>query len=477
MEENNVNVAQATQPNYESVQVNVPQQEVVSQPQIQADYVGVSNQGYVTPQPQVEGVYAQSQPAQVQEAQVQVAQQVEQSTPQPVPLAKEEKPLNIVSVSADKKIIVKTSLMKDALKKASIVATNNELIPITEVVMLRVADKGIMQVRATDRENIVTVNVPVIEATDGLSVTLKITQFKQLIDKLSSDTLAIVEENSVVTIITDSGEYSFSQAVDLTNNEVIVVPDVDMNSILFEETKEINREKFVNYLEVTSPLIANLPAESPYSGIYFGKFISSTTGADISSVKDSLQSIFNDDIFVKSSTIKYLTSMGFGDKINIGLGTLGNMKTMCVYTDNYRLYAVLKDDAEDYPEDEVLSIVDAPVGASTVISKSKLLESIDRLSIFFNSSTSRKSLQVDVKNNQFKIANENKAFEVIPVKNTADLSIKVDIANLTLALKSLKSDEVTITAVVNDAESQNGVISQIKVASSDTTAFVISAAL
>ena len=66
---------------------------------------------------------------------------------------------------------------------------------------------------------------------------------------------------------------------------------------------------------------------------------------------------------------------------------------------------------------------------------------------------------------------------VLPTKSTADFSVKVDTNNLTLALKSLKTDDITISTVITDVESQNGVISQIKVASSDTTAFVISAAL
>ena len=466
MEENNVNVGIPTQPNYnEGVQVNTPVQEVVSQPEISANSVNVDTQSVSYNTAQDVSVSAQAVP------------QVEQPIPQPTPLEKAEKPLEVVQVEAENKIVVKTSLMKDALKKASVVAANNELLPITEVVMLRVAENGIMQVRATDRENIVTINVPVIEATIGLTVTLKIDGFKQLIDKTSTDTLAIVVDGFKATVITTVGEYSFSQAIDLTSNEIIVVPDIDMNSILFEETKELDRAKFVNYLDVTLPLITGLPTESPYSGIYFGKFISSTTGADISSIKDSIQPILNDDVFVKNSTIKYLMAMGFGEKINIGLGTLGNMKTMCIYTDNYRLYAVLKDDAEDYPEADLISIVNSPLGASASISKSKLLESMDRLSIFFNSNTSRKSLQVEVKNNQFKISNENKAFEVLPTKSTADFSVKVDTNNLTLALKSLKTDDITISTVITDVESQNGVISQIKVASSDTTAFVISAAL
>lgn len=486
MEENNQNVVYTTQPNYEGVQVNVPQQEVAPQ-QVQATYVGdevsnVSNPAdYVTSTAPAEPAYtqapiqqtqeAQVQPAQVQEAQVQQAEQPASAQAKP-----QEKPLNIINVEADKKIIVKTSLIKDALRKASVVASCNELSPITEVVMLRVLDNGIMQVRATDRENIVTINVPVIEATQNLIITLKIAQIKPLIDRLSGDTTAFVEENSIVTIISDSGKYKFSQAVDLTTNEVIVVPDVDMDSIPFAETKEIGGDRFSHALEVTYPLISGIQSESPYSGVYFGQFISSTTGADISSIRESFQDIFGEDVFIKSSTIKYLISMGFGEKVNIGLGLLGNTRTMCVYTDNYRLYAVLKDDKEDYPESDVSTLISAPVGVSVSINRAKLLESLNRLDLFF-SNTARQSLQAEVKNGQMKISNENKAFELLPAKATAEFEVKFDFSNLELALKSLKGDEITISSVTTDVESQNGVITTIRVSAADSSAFVISAAI
>lgn len=345
------------------------------------------------------------------------------------------------------KIVVKTSLLKSALKKADTVASKVDLQPITEVVMFRVIDGQLMQVRATDRDNILTVNVPVVEATVGAVMTLKISQLKPLIDKLSCEEVTFVINGITVKVISGNGEYNYQQALDLTTNDVIVVPDVDKESILLNETIEISKEQFMPQIESVYPIVKVLAETSPYAAIHFGELVSATTGDDIAVVKDNISSVFGTTAFIKLSTVKEIMSMGVGDKINIGFGTLGSLKTMCIYTSDYRLYSVLKEGEEEYPTEDISNVLNAPKGTAVKLNKTELLASIDRLSTFFNSNVTRQSLDVEVSNGRLKISNENKAFETFPVANTQNVNIKFDTANLIVVLNAIKSNDIYIEPI------------------------------
>ena len=170
-----------------------------------------------------EGVTAQAVYTQPQEP-INEVQEEAQAVNQPPVQAQPQTIIQEVTPMEGNGFKVKTSLLKEALKKADVVASKVVLDPITEVVMFRVVG-NVLQVRSTDRENILTVNVPVIQATDGTIITLKISDIKPLIDRLNSEEVTVVADNLVAKVSVASGEYNYNQAIDLTTNSVIVLPD------------------------------------------------------------------------------------------------------------------------------------------------------------------------------------------------------------------------------------------------------------
>lgn len=399
--------------------------------------------------------------AQVQEAQVQPAQQIEQQIEQPV-----------VTNSNETKIVVKTSLLKEALKKADTVASKNDLQPVTEVVMFRVVG-NIVQVRATDRDNILTVNVPVIEATDGVVMTLKIDKFKQLIDKTTSENVTFIIDGNVVTVVANNGEYKYNQALDLTTNEVIKIPDIDKDSILINETKEFDKAQIMPYLESLFPIVAGVAADAIYSSVHFGEYLSATTGDNVGIVKESLMPMFGTTVFLKASTVRYILSMGTGDKLNIGLGQLNDIGTMCIYTEDYRLYSVLKEGEDEYPIEDINNLLNANTGAPIKVNRALLLSALDRLTIFFASNVVRQVLDFEISNGKVKITNESKAQEVFPVSTTSNINIKFDVKDLCNIAKTLKSDDIIITPIVEDGDT----VSFVQISDGDKVVYVIGAAL
>ena len=152
MEENFENQVQGSvQPNY-NMGVNIaPQQEQLSYNNVNQNEVFTSNvettvNNYV-PQEQVytQAVQIQSEP--VQEVPVQ-AQVQEAPIPPAQPVVELKSPVDLKP--EDIRIVVKTDILKEAVKKADTVAGKDSMQPFTEVIMFRVLEIG----RASCRERV-----------------------------------------------------------------------------------------------------------------------------------------------------------------------------------------------------------------------------------------------------------------------------------------------------------------------------------
>lgn len=471
MEENFENQVQGNvQPNYDMGVDFAPQPDTVVSQQVQATYVGnevssvpnptdyVSQEPTYTQEAQVQP--AQVQPAQVQEAQVQEAQvQVAQEAPVPPTQQAVELKSPVDLKPEDVRIVVKTDVLKEAIKKADIVAGKDEMQPFTEVIMFRVMENGIMQVRSTDRDNILTVNVKVLEATSNTVMTLRADQIKPLLDKLTkTEVMAFVIEDTIVTIYTGEGTYKMQQAIDLTTNNVIQLPEID-DGIPFENTIAIEKDRFLPYLEATLPLVEKMASDNSYAGIHFGEYVSSTNGDDASIVADNLQTVFGRTMFIKTSTAKKLVSMGASDKINIGFGEISGRDTLCFYVDDYKLFSVAKDGEDEYPLESINELLSLSKGSMFSIKREQLAGALERLSIFFVSGLTRQVIDMEVANGKITISNELKAVETYPSNSTQNVKFKIEKTEILNILKGIKSENIYIEPVIDG----DGPISYIRI--------------
>lgn len=373
------------------------------------------------------------------------------------------------------RIVFKTSQLKDALRKADIVASKNELQPVTEVVMFKVEGQNV-QVRATDRENILTVIVPTLDATDGTVVTLKLEHIKPLADKLASNVTAFIINGTTVTVVSGKGKYNLIQALDLTTNEVIVVPSIDTDyPIPLNETIETNKDVFMKPIELTLPLVSGVANDSQYATINLGDKVTSTTGDEVGACFENVAGVFGATALLKLSTVKALVSMGVDDKINVGFGNINGTRTVCVYTNGYRLYAILKEGEEEYPIDEINSLLTSPVGAALQVNRAQLLGTLERLTLFFVSTLARQNLDFErTAGSELVITNESKAKERLVVNGNGELATKLDVKRLYVVVKAMPTEDIILEPVIDG----DGPISFVKVSSSDRkVVFVIGASL
>lgn len=468
MEENFQNQVQGNvQPNYEMGVDTAPQPNMVSnvneayQNETFVPNTEMNVNNYV-PQEQT---YTQPQQAPIQEAQapMQEAQVQPQQAPVPPtqPAVELKSPVDLKP--EDIRIVIKTDILKEAVKKADAVAGKDSMQPFTEVVMFRVVDNGIMQVRSTDRDNILTVNTKVIDATPNTVMTLRVDQIKQLLDKLSNvDVVTFVIEDTIVTLYTVNGTYKLQQSLDLTTNNVIQLPEID-NSIPFENTIAIDKDKLIPYFESVMPLVEKFTSDNSYAGVHIGECISTANGNDTSIVLENLQPIFGRQLFIKSSTVKKLISMGASDKIYIGFGELNGRTTYCFYADDYRLFSIEKDGMDEYPLEDINDLMTLSKGSMFSIKKDQLIGALDRLSIFFVSGLTRQVVDIEVANGKITISNELKAVETYPTNSTQNIKFKIEKAEILNILKGIKSENVYIEPVIED----DGPITYIRVSDGD----------
>lgn len=441
---NNVNQNEAFAPNVETTVNNyVPQEQVYVQSEVQP---------------------AQVQPAQVFEEQVQVQEAQVQQAPVPPTQSEVELKSPVDLKPEDIRIVVKADVLKEAVKKADTVAGKDSMQPFTEVIMFRIVDDGTMQVRSTDRDNILTVNTKVIEATPNTVMTLRVDQIKPLLDKLTNTkVITFIVEDTLVTLYTENGTYKLQQALDLTTNNVIQLPEID-NSIPFENTIAIDKDKFLPYLEAVMPLVEKMPTDNSYAGVHIGDCISTANGNDTSLVMENLQPIFGRPLFIKSSTVKELISMRASDKIHVGFGELNGRVTYCFYVDDYRLFSIEKDGMDEYPLDDIRELISLTKGSMFSIKKEQIMGALDRLSLFFVSGLTRQVIDIEVANGKITIANELKAVETYPTNSTQNIKFKIEKAELLNILKGIKSENVYIEPVI---ENENEPITYIRISDGD----------
>lgn len=373
------------------------------------------------------------------------------------------------------KIVVKVDLLKDALRKADVIASKIDTAPMTLAAQL-VIEGNILKVIATDMNNSITVSVPVESGRDGLSFTFRIVDIKPLIDKLPGETLIIARSGNNIKITADSGEYLFNEYVDNTDGKPIIIPNLEEVAPI-SNIVEVDKTKLLAAFKTVSPLIEQVSFNAEYSTIYVGDIVATTNGADVSVVRDEFTSILGREAHLRLSTVKALLTIGTGDKINIGFGTLPNgLVSVCFLTDNYKIYSALKENSEEFPIETIKAFMTMQTSAKTVVNRKVLINSIGRLQLFFGSGVIRQALDFEITPNQLKISNENRAFEIIPVVSNANIKLKFDIKKLDIPLKAITTDEIIIEPLItNEAEAEE--ISMVRISGTDGVSYVIGVAL
>lgn len=313
-------------------------------------------------------------------------------------------------------IIIKTDKIKDIANKVAISVDGERTSPISELLELELNNKN-LTLKTTNKEYFFKTTIKDVTNTDEyFHVTIVADTFLTLITKTTSNEIKfeIVNNNLVLY---GNGKYTFPLVLD--NDQVVVLPEIEFketgNEIKFEidgnilksiyefNSRELNKEVAVDPIQKYYYL-DNKGALTFVEGACISEFEINTTPFKLL-LNERLVQLFklfsgqkvNVTILKEATNINTDDSQVFKNKIKFTI-------------EDSELIAILPDSdlVEKYPSIQIRALANIDYPGQVIISKTLLLEALDRLSIFNRKGSStkvdlKKCGQLDFSNDSVKI--------------------------------------------------------------------------
>lgn len=269
-------------------------------------------------------------------------------------------------------MIIKTMKLQEMVSKVILGASNNKLIPMTQLIQIEVKNNT-LELTTTDATNYIKIKENNIE-TDDFYVVVNADTFAKLIGKITKEEVELIlTDNSL--IVKGNGEYKLEIQLDEDGN-LIKFPDVFSNYELSEENKQTIKTETINKILNTNKAALATTMEIPcYTGYYFGKDVISTDTYKICALDTN---IFNQPVLISPSVMELLKVF---DNEVVDVYILDNY-VMFWKTDTIEIYSHQLDGIENYAVDAISSLVNSDMDCACIINKQSFLNMLDRLSLF-----------------------------------------------------------------------------------------------
>lgn len=329
---------------------------------------------------------------------------------------------------------VNTETLKLLVSKAIRGASQNKLIPITSLLLIKVSD-NVLTLETTDCSNYLYVSYDV--ETDDFYAVVYVDQFSKLISRLTCDTVELEVNDSVLRIV-GNGTYDIELPLD-ENGETIKFPDpvADLNDL--KDGGTISKTLISAILMSLRPSLAVTLEQPELTGYYSADKIVASDGFKIAYMKADM---LKEPRLISGETMSLLDVMP-EDKISVGLVD----DVILFRADGCVLYSKAMQYIDDYSIEAITSYVEREFNAMCRISRNSLLSLLERLSLFvtpydknaISLTFTDKGLQVSSKS-----AN---AVELIPYKeskNHVAYSCEVDVEMFMEQIKACAGDVVDV---------------------------------
>lgn len=264
---------------------------------------------------------------------------------------------------------IETKKLQSMVAKASRGAANNKISAITSYLHI-VLKNGELSLTTTDATNYLSIIENGV-AGDNLDFVVIVDLFSKLVSKTSVDIITIDVQEDII-YFKGNGTYKIPIQLDVDGSPI----QYPVHTINAPE-----EEGVIKTADIKSIILHNKPSlavtlEAPYlTGYYCTPNIVMST--DQSNLCFNNVSLFKSALLV-SPIVFDLLSMTSDDYINYK--RIDNM--ILFTTSEIRLFAVMMNYVEDYPEAQILPYATKEYPSSCTISKTAFLSVIERLSIF-----------------------------------------------------------------------------------------------
>ncbi len=336
------------------------------------------------------------------------------------------------------KISIKTEVLKNAVAKASVGASNNKLIPITGLIAIKV-ESGDLELVTTDMTNYLYVGESTVATGDDFYAVVDVDIFSKLISKLSCDSVTLEINSDAILHVTGNGNYKIELPLD-EDGGAIKYPDPLSRLDLGEMKKDSLRKTVVQVIADTiKPALAKTLEEPCYTGYYMSDQTVATDSYKIASIDLPM---FDEPKLISSELFDLLSVI---DEENIEVYTKGD--DIVYKTSNCVIVGKIMEGIENYAIDAINELIHTEFYRFCAVPKSSLVQLLERLNLFvgpydknsINLTFTRNGLQVSSM-----AANGVEIIGYIASENFTDFTCMIDIQNLLEEVKAIKSDVINL---------------------------------
>lgn len=347
------------------------------------------------------------------------------------------------------KFTITTAVLQDMLAKSTKCASNDNQRPLTGLIAIQLTN-NVLTLITSSATNYLYVHKDKI-AGDDFYVVVPVEIFSKLVSKLTAEntTLELKDDNLIVT---SGGTYTIGVSID-EEGELTRYPDPYYGHIEeFENPKiyPIKKSTLNLILSVNSASVAEgeMAKDLPevYTGYHMSDAIVTTDSMKMCGVDIK---ICDEPILVRPETMK-LTDVFTEENLNIRISDdkRGN-KNIVIDSVNPDCVIVSKliENMEEFQIADIKGLLDSDFESSCAVSKVKLAQALDRLSLFINKLDDF-ALYLTFTKDGLKLANKKSSSEeVIAYEASNDFkpyTCTIDINALTDQIKAVPGDLVNI---------------------------------
>lgn len=264
---------------------------------------------------------------------------------------------------------ISTERFKTAVAKAEKGASNNKLLPITQMIGIKsFGDKVILC--TTDKSNSVEVTIDKLSG-DEFDVTVEVSLFSKLISKITSDTVELKVDNGNLCI---NGDGTYKLPIISDEDGEIHFPKIKR----VECTEEILLSSVLSVRNINSPALSSNMNENVFlTGYYVDSDKVVSTDTDV--VCFNKINLFNGRKLLVSPQTMTLLTLASHEKFTANFEATD--RAMFNLGDVY-VQSLYMSGIDEYPIEEINQYLDMSYASMCKIPKALLSSALDRLSLF-----------------------------------------------------------------------------------------------
>ena len=351
----------------------------------------------------------------------------------------------------EKKLMkISTKLLQEMVSKSIKGAGNNNLIPITSLLVIEVlANK--LTLKTTDGSNYLYVKELLEGEYEDFYSIVNADKFAKLISKTTSEYIEILNENSYLSI-NGNGKYKLEIAVN-SDKEIVKFPTFDIKDI--PAPKQLDANQLKNLLKSAKVAVAETMEIPCLTGYYVSDKVVTTNREMVCLIEDNLTT---ESILISSSMAELLQLLDGND-----VSLIKDDNKLLFETNKISIYGKELEGKELYPVTPVENLAKSTYDNSVIVNKNDLLNVLDRMELFVTDNE-KNGVYLRFTNEGLEIQSQkSNAIELLSVEGQTQITDFQCLADI----KMLKSQ---VQAVIgNTVEICYGQSTSIKIKEGNTT--------